>query len=63
MTELSPGSKATTNLFMVLGVVALIALAVSVGRNNSPSAASCGERLIKLGDVTWDSRDPVIHPG
>jgi hypothetical protein len=63
MSELSPGSKATTNLFIVLGIAALIALAVSVDRENPASAASCDERLLQMGDVVWDPVSPVINPG
>ena len=69
MSTLSPGSKATTNLFMVLGVITLIALAVSVSRKQeladeelSP-AALCKARFISMGQVVWDPYGPVIHPG
>jgi TonB family protein len=69
MSTLSPGSKATTNLFMVLGVITLIALAVSVSRKQeladeelSP-AALCKARFISMGSVVWDPYGPVIHPG
>lgn len=63
MSELSPGSKATTSLFIVLGIGALIALAISVGTRNSPPVQSCGERLLKMGNVVWAPDGPVIHPG
>jgi Gram-negative bacterial TonB protein C-terminal len=63
MSELSPGSKATTNLFMVLGIAALIALAVSVGIENPGPVAACDERLQQMGDAVWDPSGPVIHPG
>jgi hypothetical protein len=63
MSELSPGSKATTSLFIVLGIAALIALAVSVGREKPGPVASCGERLLQMGDAVWEPDGPVIHPG
>jgi hypothetical protein len=69
MSTLSPGSKATTNLFIVLGIITLIALAVSVSRKQgltddelSP-AAMCKARFISMGSVVWDPYGPVIHPG
>jgi hypothetical protein len=61
MSELSPGSKATTSLFMVLGVVALLALAFSVGNREAP--AGCAERLLLMGPVIWDPKGPIPHPG
>ena len=67
MTTLSPGSKATTNLFIVLGIITLIALAVSVSRKQGTEdlspAAVCKERFISMGQVVWDPYGPVIHPG
>jgi hypothetical protein len=67
MSQLSPGSKATTNLFMVLGVIMLIALAVSVSRKQGTEdlspAAVCKARFISMGQVVWDPYGPVIHPG
>jgi hypothetical protein len=63
MSELSPGSKATTSLFMVLGVVALLALAFSVGNREEKAAAGCAERLQKMGQVVWDPQGPIPHPG
>jgi hypothetical protein len=56
MSELSPGSKATTNLFMVLGILALAALAVSVGNKKEGPQQSCDDRLIQMGAV-------VLTPG
>jgi hypothetical protein len=67
MSQLSPGSKATTNLFIVLGVIMLIALAVSVSRKKDTEdlspAAMCKARFISMGQVVWDPYGPVIHPG
>jgi hypothetical protein len=67
MSTLSPGSKATTNLFIVLGVITLIALAVSVSLKQSQEelspAAMCKARFISMGPVVWDPYGPVIHPG
>jgi len=64
MSELSPGSKATTNLFIVLGLLALGALAVSVGLNNTGQAKDCGERLLSAGQADLsgqnDSANAVI---
>ena len=63
MSELSPGSKATTNLFMVLGALALAALALTVSNRDTPPPATCDERLIAMGPVVWDPLGPILHPG
>ena len=54
MSELIPGSKATTNLFMVLGGLALAALALTVSDRDAPPSATCDERLLAMGPVVWD---------
>jgi hypothetical protein len=51
MSELSPGSKATTNLFMVLGIFALVALAVSVGNKSTRQQQNCAARLMEMGEL------------
>jgi hypothetical protein len=59
MSTLSPGSTAATNLFIVLGIVALIALAISTQQSgnqqadNFSVATNCDERLIKAGSLSW----------
>ena len=67
MSQLSSGSKTTTNLFIVLGVIMLVALAVSVSRKQDTGdlapAAMCKARFISMGKVVWDPYGPVIHPG
>jgi hypothetical protein len=69
MSSLSPGSKSATNLFMVLGVIAMIALAISVNRNpnslaiEQTPAVLCEARLISMGQVVWDPDGPILHPG
>ena len=67
MSTLSPGSKATTNLFIVLGIITLIALAMSVNRKQGEEelspAALCKIRFISMGQVVWDPYGSVIHPG
>ncbi len=67
MSQLSPGSKAITNLFIVLGVLTLVALAVSVSRKQGTEdlspAAICKERFISMGPIVWDPYGPIIHPG
>lgn len=63
MSELSPGSKATTNLFMILGGLALAALALTVSNRDAQEPATCAERLISMGPVVWDPLGPILHPG
>ena len=69
MSSLSPGSKSATNLFMVLGVISLIALAISVNRNPTSSANEqtpamlCKARLISMGQAIWDPDGPILEPG
>ncbi|MCP4000936.1 MAG: hypothetical protein GY727_08490 [Gammaproteobacteria bacterium] len=67
MSQLSPGSRATTNLFIILGVITLIALAVSVSRRQDSEdllpAAICKDRFISMGPTVWDPDGPIIHPG
>ena len=50
MSELSPGSKLTTNIFMVLGGVALLALVIvqnlTVDQTTDP--VSCDDRLVRI---------------
>jgi hypothetical protein len=52
VSTLSPGSKATTNIFMVLGAVALIALVMvqnlSVEETVADVSVNCDDRLISL---------------
>ncbi len=69
MTSLSPGSKSATNFFMVLGVIALIALAISTNRsptssaNEQSPAALCKARLISMGQAVWVPDGPILDPG
>lgn len=51
MSELSPGSKATTNLFILLGIIVLAALAWSVGNRAPVPLTLCTERLVSKGDL------------
>lgn len=49
MSELSPGSKATTNVFMVLGAFALLALVVVQNMSTAPAEpVDCSDRIISL---------------
>ena len=64
MSGISQGSKATTNLFMLLGILALIALVFAAGRQNEESLThACGERLITMGAVVWDPTAAIPEPG
>jgi hypothetical protein len=63
MSTLSPGSTATTNVFMVLGMISLVALALLFNSNDPAEPASCEERLVRMGTVVWDPNGPIIHPG
>jgi hypothetical protein len=47
----------------VLGIAALIALAVSVGREKPGPVSRCSERLLEMGDAVWEPDGPVIQPG
>jgi membrane protein involved in colicin uptake len=66
MSTLSPGSKAATNLFIVLGIVVLIALAVSTQQSgnqkteNYSGITNCDERLIKAGSFIWADGQNVM---
>ena len=49
MSELSPGSKATTNVFMVLGALALVTLVVVQNMSTAPrEPVDCSDRIISL---------------
>ena len=60
MSELSPGSKATTNLFMVLGTIVLGALAWPVGNRNGTLPADCAERLLSAPEQPPGAADKTI---
>ena len=59
MSELSPGSKATTNLFMILGIFALAALAISVGNKSSGPQQNCAARLVRMGELPPSQNNTV----
>jgi hypothetical protein len=66
MSTLSPGSKAATNLFIVLGIIVLIALAISTQQSGNQKAGdfsvvtSCDERLIKAESFIWAEGQNVL---
>lgn len=65
MSGVSKGSQTATNTFIVLGIVALLALAFATGRDDNPPEPqpTCAERLVSMGPVVWDPLGAIPHPG
>lgn len=63
MSGVSKGTQTATNTFIVLGTLALIALAITAGRKPTDEPARCDERLLTMGPIVWDPQGAIPHPG